>query len=166
MMVQSAKLLEKARVDFIIIPCVTAHFYHAKLQEQISTPILHIIKETMKHLMLQYPDTAKVGLLASSGTVYSGLFDEACRRKRGVDHNQGNPDSKGDGGNLRHQSHRPLGNSRTLAREAAETLILSGAQAIIAGCTEIPLVLVDGDLSVPVIDPIAVLAERAVMEAR
>ena len=50
-------------------------------------------------------------------------------------------------------------------REAAGTLIGQGAQAIIAGCTEIPLVLRDGDIAVPVLDPISILAERALAEA-
>jgi len=45
-------------------------------------------------------------------------------------------------------------------------LIKQGAQAIIAGCTEIPLVLKDGDLSVPVIDPIYILGDAAVKKAR
>ncbi|MEI8189305.1 MAG: aspartate/glutamate racemase family protein, partial [candidate division NC10 bacterium] len=41
-----------------------------------------------------------------------------------------------------------------------------GAQAVIAGCTEIPIVLQDGDLSVPVVDATLALALRAVREAR
>jgi aspartate racemase len=168
MMVQSAKLLEMAHVDFIIIPCVTAHYYHAKLQAQITTPILHIIQETIKYLMLHYPSARKVGLIASSGTLYSGLFDEACKKAK-VELLK--PDSETQTAKVMKAVYEikataPSDESRALAREAAETLVLSGAQAIIAGCTEIPLVLVDGDLSVPVIDPLAVLAERAVMEAR
>jgi len=168
MMVQSAKLLEMVHVDFIIIPCVTAHYYHAQLQEQIATPILHIVKETMKYLLLRYPNARKVGLIASSGTVYSGLFDEACKKAK-VELLK--PSSETQTAKVMKavygiKATGPSDESRALAREAAETLIRSGAQVIIAGCTEIPLVLVDGDLSVPVIDPIAVLAERAVMEAR
>jgi aspartate racemase len=167
-MVQSAKLLEKARVDFIVIPCVTAHFFHTKLQEQISTPILHLVKETMKYLIVRYPDTVKVGLLASSGTVQSGLFDEACAAANVelITPTKEIQTTKVMEAIYGIKATGPTATSKTLAREAAETLILRGAQAIIAGCTEIPLVLVDGDLSVPVIDPIAVLAERAVMEAR
>ena len=48
----------------------------------------------------------------------------------------------------------------------AEKLIQQGARGIIAGCTEIPLVLKEGDLSVPVIDPIAILARAAIERAR
>ena len=167
-MVESAKFLAGAQVDFIVIPCVTAHFFHAKLQEQISTPILHIVRETVRHAVSQYPGIGKIGLLATSGTVQSGLFDEACASARvGLITPDENTQTvkvmkaiysvKADG---------PSPDSKARISDAAETLIRRGAQVIIAGCTEIPLILTDGDLSVPVIDPLALLAVRAIEEAR
>jgi aspartate racemase len=45
---------------------------------------------------------------------------------------------------------------------AAEELVENGAQAVIAGCTEVSLVLKDGDLSVPIIDSLKILATLAV----
>jgi aspartate racemase len=50
-------------------------------------------------------------------------------------------------------------------KRAASYLIEEGSELIIAGCTEIPLVLRDGDCAVPVLDPTQVLAEAAVREA-
>jgi aspartate racemase len=55
---------------------------------------------------------------------------------------------------------------RRLIREQGEKLAAQGAQAVIAGCTEIPIVLQDGDLSVPVVDATLALALHAVREAR
>jgi aspartate/glutamate racemase len=43
-----------------------------------------------------------------------------------------------------------------------EELVENGAQAVIAGCTEVSLVLKDGDLSVPIIDSLKILATLAV----
>ena len=48
--------------------------------------------------------------------------------------------------------------------KTAELQIEKGAQAIIAGCTEIPLVLKDGDIPIPVIDPTLILAKKAIEE--
>ena len=48
----------------------------------------------------------------------------------------------------------------------AQKLIDKGAEAIIAGCTEIPLLLKEGDISVPLIDPTQILARIAVQKAR
>ena len=45
-------------------------------------------------------------------------------------------------------------------------LIEAGSDAVLCGCTEVSLVLHDGDLSVPVVDPLQVLAEEAVKQAQ
>ncbi len=55
--------------------------------------------------------------------------------------------------------------AKTLVRSATQELLDRGAEIVVAGCTEIPLVLKDGDLPVPVIDPIAILAEAAIARA-
>lgn len=56
--------------------------------------------------------------------------------------------------------------SKRLILKVSRSLIHQGAQAIIAGCTEIPLVLKEGDLPVPVIDVLSVLAGSAIRKAR
>lgn len=48
----------------------------------------------------------------------------------------------------------------------AQKLIDKKAEAIITGCTEIPLILKEGDVSVPIIDPTRILAKAAVQKAR
>ncbi|MDO8955467.1 MAG: amino acid racemase, partial [Deltaproteobacteria bacterium] len=44
-LVRSAKILENAGADFIVIPCVTAHYYYDSLQKRTKIPILHIVDE-------------------------------------------------------------------------------------------------------------------------
>lgn len=48
----------------------------------------------------------------------------------------------------------------------AQKLIDKEAEAIITGCTEIPLILKEGDVSVPIMDPTRILAKAAVQKAR
>jgi aspartate racemase len=55
---------------------------------------------------------------------------------------------------------------RRLIREPGEGPAAQGAREVIAGCTEIPIVLQEGDLSIPVVDATLALAFRAVREAR
>ena len=50
-------------------------------------------------------------------------------------------------------------------RDIARRLIQRGAQGVVAGCTEIPLVLKPGDISVPVFDTLLLLARAAVAAA-
>ena len=48
----------------------------------------------------------------------------------------------------------------------SEEQIKKGAEAIIAGCTEIPLILKNKDMKIPAIDPTNILAKRAIEEAK
>jgi len=50
--------------------------------------------------------------------------------------------------------------------EISEKQITKGSQAIIAGCTEIPLILKENDIDVPIIDPTYILAKRTIENAK
>jgi len=170
-LIQSAKLLERAGADFIIIPCVTAHYYVERLQKRVNIPILHIAEETVKYMEARLKGVRRVGLLATTGTIQAGIFQRFFSK---IGKELISPTSevqekkvmKAIYGKKGIKAIGPADNSRRLILQASQTLVGRGAQAIIAGCTEIPLVLRDGDLPVPVIDPLAILAKSAIARAR
>ncbi len=167
-LVRSVRALERAGADFIVIPCVTVHYFHGQLQKRTRLPVLHLIDETVKRLVADHPGGGTIGLLATTAAIKSGLFQQSLRH---------NPDVELLVPDARSQkrlvvaavhdvkAHGPTPKAANLIRAAAEGLIARGARAIIAGCTEVPLVLRDGDVAVPVVDPIAVLAEAAIRRA-
>jgi aspartate racemase len=169
-LVQSAKKLEKAGADFLVIPCVTAHHYYESLRRRIKIPILHLVEETVKYTRTQLKGVHKIGLIATTGTVHTGLFQRAfdeiditlvlptadIQKKRVMEAIYGKKGIKAIG---------PSEGSRRLIVEASQTLIDRGVQAILAGCTEVPLVLKEGDLPVPVIDPLAIVAGASIKRA-
>jgi aspartate racemase len=53
---------------------------------------------------------------------------------------------------------------RTMIR-IVEDLIEKKAQAIIMGCTEIPLILKDNDVTIPLIDPLEIIAKKSIIKA-
>ena len=55
-----------------------------------------------------------------------------------------------------------LDGGRASVMKISRSLMEDGADMVICGCTEISLVLKDGDIAVPVVDPLQVLAETAV----
>ena len=57
------------------------------------------------------------------------------------------------------------GRPKKLVLDAARLLIKRGAEAIIAGCTEIPLVLKDEDIPVPLIEPMRIAAQASILKA-
>jgi aspartate racemase len=170
-LIQSAKGLEKSGADFIAIPCVTAHYFHGPLQKRVKIPVLHIVEETMKYLQTRLKAIHKIGLLATSGTIQSGLFQKAFSLS-GIELILPNPELQKNKvmeavfGKRGIKAIGPSEKSKRLILVASHELIRQGAQAILAGCTEIPLVLRDGDLPVPVIDPVAILAKAVIEKAQ
>lgn len=166
-LVRSARALQRAGATFIAIPCVTVHHFHSELQARTKLPVLHIVHETVKVLRRRVPGVRQVGLLATSGTIGAGLFHNALKRHRIAvlvppDEAQEKLVMAAIYGI---KASGPGVEPRRMVRKAAEELVARGAEAIIAGCTEIPLVLADGDLKVPVIDTLDALAAAAIRKA-
>lgn len=169
LMVGSGMALEKAGADFIVIPCVSAHFFLEDLRNRLKLPILSIFDETASLIERDYQSIEKVGLLATTGTINGGLFQERLR-KSAIETVSPDPD---DQQSVMSAIYTIKGTKRGPDREGSreelihvsERLIEKGAQGIIAGCTEIPLALKPEDLSVPLFDSILVLALAAVREA-
>jgi len=166
-LVAGAEVLVQGGADLITIPCATAHYFYDDLQRAITVPILHLVGETVTAVLAKYPGLRRLGLLATTGTLQSRLF-EGFFEPRGFSILTPEPavqvsDVMEAIFAVKHGE--TLERPRRLIREAAEHLRVRGAQAIIAGCTEVPLVLQDGDLPVPVIDPTWILAQAAVRRA-
>jgi aspartate racemase len=168
-LVRSARALERAGADFIVIPCVTAHYFHGALAPRTTLPVLHIVEETA-HWIRRNLTARAVGVLASTGTIETGLFQRALA-KQNIESIVPLPDEQSRlvmEAIYGRRGIKAAGASAYAARlvaRAAERLVGRGARAILAGCTELPLVLRDGDLTVPVVDPVLVLAEAAIRRA-
>ncbi len=170
-LIRSARILEKAGADFLLIPCVTAHYYHPSVQRKIHIPVLHIVEETRKHIQVQLRGIHKIGLIATTGTIRTGLFQKVFPPPRfelvlSPPEIQNQWIMEAIYGKEGIKAIGPSEKSKSRILAASEDLIRKGVQAIIAGCTEVPLVLKPGDLSVWVVDPLSILAQAAIRKAR
>jgi aspartate racemase len=77
-MLASAKRLEAAGADFLVIPCHTAHYFIPQIADKIGIPILDMPTETAKLLKIKGVNRASV--LATDGTVQSDLYGAALER--------------------------------------------------------------------------------------
>ena len=73
---QDAKLLEQCGCTAIAIPCNTSHYFVDRLQGELSVPIIHMIRETASALAAT--GKKRPGILATDGTVRSGLYQKEC----------------------------------------------------------------------------------------
>jgi aspartate racemase len=155
--------------DFAVIACNTAHYFLDDLRDESEIPILDMIGETAQAIRRDHPQLERVGILATSGTLAVKLYQRALLSEglspvepteaeitQMMDAIYGKDGIKTAG--VTESAHRQL-------REVGQKLIEQGAQALILGCTEIPLALKDGDLPVPLIASNQILAEAAVRTA-
>lgn len=165
-MTKTAKALDALNVNIILIPCNTAHYFHKELQETISTPILHMIEETAQHIKENYPHVKNVGLLATTGTIRSGIYAKALAKyglqaiipDEDVQENFVMEAIYGTKGIKAGYKQKP----RTLLKYAAMKLDQAGADILIKGCTEVALVLNEKNCEQSLVDPANVAAQRAV----
>ncbi|MBN1271886.1 MAG: aspartate/glutamate racemase family protein [Candidatus Aminicenantes bacterium] len=166
---EGVRRLREAGADFIAMPCVTAHYYYKEIAEEAGIPFLSLLEETAGYFKKELPQVRKVGLLGSSGTINSGIFHYVLERA-GLEVLVPTEDEQENVmeaifGKEGIKAGFTEGPSREAVVEMAEKLIGRGAEAVIAGCTEIPLVLREEDIAVPFVDPMLVTARICIKYA-
>jgi aspartate racemase len=159
----TARNLERAGADFLVVACNTAHLFYDRIVEAVRIPVLHIADEAIGEAQRRYPGLGSVGVLAGRGAIRLRLYQDRLEAKGIKAIVPSDEDQEivvsviysvkaGDKGPA----------VREKIREVAQRLGRVGAQAVFTGCTELPLVLEDGDVNIPVLDPTQTLAEAAV----
>jgi aspartate racemase len=169
MMVESGRALERAGADFIVIPCVSAHFFLSRLTRKLRLPILSMIEETVACIARHQPPLARLGLLAAAGTIRAGLFQDRLLGAGIESLLPGSQDLQTVQADIFRikdtKSGRARGPVRKEILEVASRLVERGAQAMIVGCTELSLIIQAGDLPVPIFDALNILAIAAIRAA-
>ncbi len=162
-LVASARTLQQAGADVIVIPCNTAHYFYERVQNAVSIPVLHIMEEVASTAREEVPSARVLGILATAAAVSSGLYARACAR-RGIE--VVNPDPAGQqvvNRAIYAVKGGQMGPEITVGlRKIADALVGRGAQALVLGCTELPFVLKPQDVGVPLLDSNQILARAAV----
>jgi aspartate racemase len=168
-MVESGRALERAGADFIVIPCVSAHFFLSRLTRELRLPILSMIEETVACIARHQPPLARLGLLAAAGTIRAGLFQDRFLGAGIESLLPGGQDLQTVQADIFRikdtKSGRARGPVRKEILEVASRLVERGAQAMIVGCTELSLIIQTGDLPVPIFDALNILAIAAIRAA-
>lgn len=147
----------------LAVPCNTAHAFVPDLAKKAGIQLISIVDVTAE--MISKQGITSVGLLATTGTVHSGIYTTAIRHRGIVTITPS--DAQQEEVMAAIQSVK----AGTAGPEAAEvltkvtaSLTSRGAQAVVAGCTEIVLALDNSETPIPVIDPSELLA-RSVVDA-
>lgn len=155
--------LERAGAELLVMPCNTAHAFLGDIRAACALPFASIIDETIAELARLQPAIGRVGLLTAGGCRDARLYERALEAA-GLRPVTTTAAQQADfmAALYAIKSGRRDESTRAIMCRLGEALIEAGAETVIAGCTEVPLVLADGDLSRPLIDSTAVLAAATV----
>jgi aspartate racemase len=155
--------LEARGADFLVIPCNTAYVFEDAILAATHVPLISIIGVSIAAAKERAPGTDRIGLLATDGCVQAGIYQAGLEQAgltavlpTAAELQQLMSLIKAiKGGKHATKTARDMA-------ALAEALAARGAGAIIAGCTEIPLVLDEDAVSVPLISSTDALADMTV----
>ncbi len=149
------------KVDFIAIPCNTVHIFLEKLRKDSLVPILSIPEECAKKC--KELNFHKVGLLGSTKTVKQKLHEKELQKKKIqiILPNKKNQQFI-DNCIIRIINNKCFSSDKQNLLQIAQQLQNKGAEAIILGCTDLPLLLSKKDMKISLINTLEVLEEKVV----
>ena len=162
-MLSALRHLEACGADCIIMPCNTAHYFLPRLREQTALPILDMQRITAAVCRERFPGKT-AAILATDGTVQSGLYDRALDAEGVRWIHPGESEQK----SLMHLIYGVVKASRPMVPEKErwdailDTLRGQGADLFILGCTELPVLAGVLPSEGPFLDPTDELAKAAI----
>ncbi len=153
--------LATAGCDFIAVPCNTVFYFINSAQ--ITVPLLNLIEETF--FQAKKSNFRKVGILSTQNTAKNKLYESVFN---GIEVLQ---PSEIEQGKINEIIMRILAGFKTnedreYLRIICKNLEKKGAEAIILGCTELPLLVSQVDCNIEMLDTLQILAESTVKKAR
>lgn len=164
-MIEVAKIVENGGADLIAICTNTMHLMANEVQEAINVPLIHIVDCVVEEIKAK--NISKVGLLGTRFTMEQSFYKDRLIKN---DIDVIIPDEED-----RQTVHDVIfgelckGTINETSKEAYLTiinkLVESGAEGIILGCTEIPLLIQQNDTCIPLFDTTALHANKMVQKA-
>jgi aspartate racemase len=160
-LIDGVKKLELAGCDLVIIGCNTVHTYFTEMQSEIKIPIFNIIDETRKRVIdFGYK---KIGLFASESTNKLRLY-QSMLAVSGIEVISPNNEQQKI---LNKVIEHVMGGNQKIEdiivlKDIARDYIKQGAEAIVMGCTEIPLAINQSHTDIKLFDTIEIIVQCAV----
>lgn len=164
-MIQSAQQLENAGADFVILCTNTMHICSDEIINNISIPFLHIAKATGKKI--KEKGLKKIALLGTKFTMEKDFYKDILNNY-GIEviiPNNNDRDAVHD--IIYNELVQGIinNNSKITYQKIIKNLQNRGAEGVILGCTEIPLLIKPNDVDITIFDTTKIHAESAVIMA-
>ena len=135
------KFLEKSKCKFIVIPCNTAHYWFDDLQKKTKIPIISMPREVYLHSIKKCKKNSKIGLLATEGTIKTGIYNKFFDKKFKLINPSKLIQSKNVNKAIRLVKMGKIKEAERAIKPAVNYLIKMKCKKIILGCTELPIAI-------------------------
>jgi len=163
LMANAAAKLYKGGAEIVVLCTNTMHLCSDAIKKAVPIPFLHIAEATGK--AIQAKEMKKVGLLGTKFTMEKDFYKATLKNQFGIETiipNEGE----------RSQVHQVIyeelvlgkieAESRKMTQQVIKNLVANGAEGIVLGCTEIPLLIKAHDVDIPIFDTTTIHAKQAV----
>jgi aspartate racemase len=163
-LVDTAANLERAGVSVIGMPCNTAHAFLPDLRDAVEVPIVDMVEATAARVLQELGEGTVVGVLATDGTLRTRLYHEALADLGLEAVGPGDPGVQNAVMDTLEtvKLHGVVEAAQAPLAAAIRDVASRGATALIAGCTEVSLILKRFPPKLRWFDPLTVLAEALV----
>jgi aspartate racemase len=162
MILKASEGLKASGAEAIILCANTMHLIADKLEERIKLPVIHIATATANEIKKQH--LKKVGLLGTKFTMERDFFTDKLKEQN-IEFIIPDEDDRAF---IHYTIFEELGRGMVIAESKAryisiiKKLIEQGAEGIILGCTEIPMLVKNGDVDIPLFDTTLIHSKAAV----
>ena len=140
-LLDGCRFLEKSKCKFIVIPCNTAHYWFDDLQKKTKIPIISMPHEVYLHAVKNCKKNSKIGLLATEGTLKTGIYNKFFDKKFKLINPSKLIQSKNVNKAIRFVKMGKIKEAERAIKPAVNYLIKIKCKKIILGCTELPIAI-------------------------
>lgn len=163
LMIDAAQRVKRGGADFVVICTNTMHKMAEEVQSSINIPLLHLADVTAERIKAQR--LKKVGLLGTKFTMEEDFYKGRLIKKHGLEIIIPDDEEREVINNILY-NELCMGEIKKISKDKfkkiIDNLVLKGAEGIILGCTEIPLLIDKEDYEIPLFDTTRIHAEEAV----
>lgn len=161
-----AETLEKAGAELLILCTNTMHKLAPEIERRIEIPFIHIVDVTGEAIKKQGMQT--VGLLGTQFTMEQNFYSERLKHRYNLDVITPSAEDRKEVQRIIYEELVKgivTEESRRRYLEIIDRMVERGAEGVILGCTEIPLLIRQEHCTVPVFNTTALHAAAAIEEA-
>ena len=140
-LVAGCKMLQKNKCKFIVMPCNTAHYWHADIQKKINVPLISMPKEVYNYTSKTCKKNSKIGILCTEATLKTKIYNNYFDKNFQLISPSKNIQKKSVNKAIKLVKMGRVKDAEKAIKSSVNFLIRKKCKKIILGCTELPIAI-------------------------